>query len=127
MAKPRKTFHIGNKSFKIGDKVEILCWDYYKYVRKNGIITYILPAEKKPTKKELYELYGDNIPEEIYPTLAKANKRTRVKLLNPNDPNGYYVVPVIDEKFINRIDKIEADIDIPVKLNVGNPGEQEQK
>jgi len=127
MAKPRKTFKIGNKSFKIGDKVEILCWDCYKYVRKNGIITYILPAEIKPTKKELVDLYGEHIPEELLPTLSKASKRTRVKLQNPNDPNGHYVVPVIDEKFINKIDNVETDVDIPVKLNIGIPEEQEQK
>lgn len=120
MSKPRKSFKIGNKSFKIGDKVEILCWDSYKYVRKNGFITYVVPAEKKPTKKEIFELYGDisGLPEEFKSSINKATKRARVRLQNPNNSEGYYVVPVIDEKFINKIDKVEPDIDVPVKMSI---------
>lgn len=120
MAKPRKTFKIGNKSFKIGDKVEILCWDSYKYVRKNGFITYVIRAEQKPTKKDLFECYGDilGLPEEFQSSVNKAIKRTRVRLYNPTNSEGYYVVPVIDEKFINKIDKVEPDVDIPVKMSI---------
>ena len=121
--KPRKTFKIGDKLFRIGDKVEILAWDTYKYVRKNGIITYVIPPNKKPTKRELMELYGDHIPEEIYETLAKAIKRTRIRIENPYNTEGYYVVPVIDEKLINLIDKIEPDVNNNIKIEITKDNE----
>lgn len=103
MAKLRKTFKIGGSTYKLGDIVEVKAYNGTDYYTVQGKITYILRADTKPSKKDLIELYGDNITGSIKDSVSESSKRNRIRVETANDKQGHLVIPIISENHISLL------------------------